>query len=416
MSTMLGRLMRAFLAMVMMAVAPGVAIAQPTQAELDQLLAPVALYPDALLGNVLAASTYPLEVVELQRWLERNPGLSPQEVEQAVESQPWDPSVRALAPFREVVAMMNGELDWMQRVGNAFLADEGAVMDSVQRLRQRARDVGALQDNERERVVVEREYIAIEPIRPEILYVPVYDPRVVYGGWWWPDYPPYVWNTFYFGPWDYVVGGIAFGAGINVWRNWHAHHPHPDWRHRNLIVRRPGAPAVWRHDPGHRIGVPYADSRTSRIYRPQDRDRDRVRDRRDFRGFDVRPGVSRPVPAPVERAPAQVARPQAAPLQRNEIARPMPSPAPVPRSQIARPMPSPGAPAQQSRAMPVQPRSMPSQQSRAMPVQPRSMPSQQPHALQPMPNAIARQQSERGHQSLAAQPGNPIARASRDKR
>lgn len=403
MSERVARWLRAALAALLVAFAPNAALAQASEAELDQLLAPVALYPDALLGNILAASTYPLEVVALQRWLERNPDLSVGEIEQAIDSQPWDPSVKALAPFPSVVAMMSGELDWMQRVGNAFLASESDVMDAVQRLRQRAREAGSLRDNERERVIVERDYIGIEPLQPEVVYVPVYDPRVVYGSWWWPAYPPYVWNSFYFGPWDYVAGGIMFGTGVHVWRSWHARHPHPDWRDRNLIVRRPGAPVVWRHDPAHRIGVPYADSRTHDRYRP--RDREGVRDRRDFRGFDVRPGaprtspapqVARPSAAPMPRVPApQVARP--APAPRNEIARPMPAPAPAPRNGIARPMPAPAI---------ASPRIAPA---------PRAMPSQ-PHGLQPMPGPVARQQSERGHQSLASQPGNPIARASKDRR
>jgi uncharacterized protein DUF3300 len=399
MSAIVGRWLRAALATIVLALAPNAAFAQASEAELDQLLAPVALYPDALLGNVLAASTYPLEVVALNRWLERNPGLAGAELEQAVSAEPWDASVKALAPFRDVVAMMNGELDWMQRLGNAFLASEGDVMDAVQRLRRRAQEAGSLGDNMRERVIVERDAIMIEPLQPEVVYVPLYDPRYVYGAWWWPDYPPYVWSSFYFRPWDYVVGGIAFGAGISVWHDWHARHPHPDWHGRNLIVRRPGAPVVWRHDPAHRIGVPYAEGRTSERFRPGERDR--VRDRRDFRGFDVRPGVPsqpRAVQPRNEVArqgpfPPQAVQPRAV-QPRNEFARPAPqavpraAPAQQPRGDIARRMPAPA---------------------------PRAVPSQQ-NALRPLPNPVARQQSDRGRESLGSKSGNPIARDSRDKR
>jgi hypothetical protein len=255
-----------------------------TQAELDALLAPIALYPDSLLSQVLAASTYPLEVVALQRWLERNPNIPDASLEQALAAQPWDESVKALAQFRSVVAMMNGELDWMQRLGNAFLGNEAQVMDTVQGLRRKAREAGSLADNARERVVVDNDAIAIEPIQPDVVYVPVYDPLAVYGPWWWPAYPPYVWSTAYFGPWDFVAGGIAFGIGVHVGGGWFRH-PYADWHNHNLLVRRPGAVGPWSHDPIHRGGVAYPDPRTRDRFGAVDRDR--VRSRQDFRGFDV---------------------------------------------------------------------------------------------------------------------------------
>lgn len=338
---------------------------QATQAELDQLLAPIALYPDALLGQVLAASTYPLEVVALQRWLARNPGLSGDALDQALAAQPWDESVKALAPFRSVVDMMNGELDWMQRVGNAFLASEADVMDAVQRLRGKARAAGSLDDNARERVVVDGDEVLIEPAEADVIYVPVYDPRVVYGPWWWPDYPPYAWSAVYFGPWDYVFGGIYFGFGVGVAHSWFDH-AHPDWRHGNLLIRRPGAPTVWRHDPIHRGGVPYADPRT------RDRfggiDRDRVSGRQGFRGFDVRPTAPRtPPPNPATRV-----APQPQP-QGNRLARPAPQPA-NPLSRPAQRAPAGSSP------------------------------------LAPVPRDSASQQSARGHESLA--PSRPAPSAS----
>ena len=263
--------------------APGASSADAAQAELDSLLAPIALYPDSLLSQVLAASTYPLEVVALQRWLERNPSIPDASLEQALAAQPWDESVKALASFRSVVAMMNGELDWMQRLGNAFLANEAQVMDTVQRLRRKAQEAGSLADNSRERVVVDNDAIAIEPVQPDIVYVPVYDPLVVYGPWWWPAYPPYAWRAAYFGPWDFVAGGIAFGIGVHVGSGWSGR-PRADWRNHDLRVRRPGAAASWSHDPIHRGGVAYPDPRTRDRFGAVDRDR--VRSRQDFRGFE----------------------------------------------------------------------------------------------------------------------------------
>ena len=281
--------------------------ADESQAPLEQLLAPVALYPDALLAQVLIASTYPLEVVALHRWLEARAQLSGDALEQAVGAQPWDASVKALAPFRSVVAMMNGELDWMQRLGNAFLERQAEVMDAVQRLRRKAREAGSLADNARERVIVESGTIVIEPADPQVVYVPVYDPLVVYGPWWWPAYPPYAWATAYFGPWDYVYGGIYFGFGYPIGPRWHGDY-HPDWHNHNFVPRHPGSTGVWRHDPQHRGGVPYLGPGSRERYNPLDRGR--VRDRQDYRGFEVRPRPAPPSANPLARPPANpIARP-----------------------------------------------------------------------------------------------------------
>ena len=295
----------------------------PSQTELDQLLAPVALYPDPLLGNILAASTYPLEVVALARWLERNPNVTGADLEQAVAQQPWDTSVKSLAPFGGVVKMMNGELDWMQRLGHAFLADEAGVFDTVQRLRQKARGNGSLADNEHERVVVDDTIIRIEPAQPDVIYVPYYDPAVVYGPWWWPGYPPYAWGSYYGGPWDYFWGGIAFG-GIWVSGGWHGHHPQPDWHGRHLVHRDPhrAGQHVWNHDPSHRIGVPYADNRTHERYRAATPAHDP--NRQAYRGFDVRPGA---------HAPSQASRPSVATPRPHAL---QPAPNPIARQQSAR--------------------------------------------------------------------------------
>ena len=265
---------------------------QASQAELDRLLAPVALYPDALLGQVLAASTYPLEVVALHRWLERNPGLEGAALQEAIASQPWDEAVKALAPFRPVVAAMDAELEWTQRLGDAFLADEAGVMDAVQRLRRKAMQAGSLKDTPGTRVATASEIVYIEPADSALVPVPVYDPRVIYGPWWWPEYPPYAWI---------YPGYAGFGWSIALWPGWWDHHAHPDWHHHNLSHHRPGRPALpWTHNSVHRGGVPYADSRVRERHAGSD---GRGRERRDFRGFEVAPGRPPQGAAPQARAP-----------------------------------------------------------------------------------------------------------------
>jgi hypothetical protein len=189
--------------------------------ELDQMLAPIALYPDPLLSQVLMASTYPLEVVQASRWSRANPRLKGQEAVRAVESQDWDPSVKSLAAFPQVLTMMDQKLEWTERVGEAFLAQPEDVMDSVQKLRRQAEIAGNLRSNEQMRVAREGEYITIAPPAPQVVYVPYYDPRVVYGTWWYPAYPPVYWAP---APAYYVVpahrpaflwgSGIAISAGF----------------------------------------------------------------------------------------------------------------------------------------------------------------------------------------------------------
>ena len=165
--------------------------------ELDQILAPIALYPDDLLSNVLMASTYPLEVVQAARWvkLPDNANLKGEKLTKALEQKHWAPSVKSLVPFPEVLDMMSEQLEWTQKLGDAVLADEAAVMDQIQFLRDKADDAGNLKSNEHQRVARRSSgggrYIYIEPADPEVIYVPVYEPTVVYGSWWYPTYPPY---------------------------------------------------------------------------------------------------------------------------------------------------------------------------------------------------------------------------------
>jgi uncharacterized protein DUF3300 len=187
--------------------------------QLDALLAPIALYPDALLTQVLMASTFPLQVVSAGRWLEdpANKPLSGDALAKALGPQTWDPSVKSLVPFPSVLALLNSNLDWTQQLGYAFADQQAAVMDSVQRLRAQAQTVGNLKTTEQQIVRAEKQVIIIEPARPTIVYVPSYNPVVVYGAWPYPAYPPvylppppgYVFGTA-------LVSGIAFATGVVI--------------------------------------------------------------------------------------------------------------------------------------------------------------------------------------------------------
>lgn len=187
--------------------------------QLDALLAPIALYPDALLTQVLMAATYPLQVVEASRWLDvpANKALTGDALAQALAPLAWDPSVKSLVPFPQVLAMLNEKLDWTQQLGYAFATQQPDVMDSVQRLRQQAQAAGYLKTTEQQQVVVENRTIIIEPANPQVVYVPVYSPTVVYGAWPYPLYPP----VYIPPPPGYVVGtafmtGLAFATGALV--------------------------------------------------------------------------------------------------------------------------------------------------------------------------------------------------------
>ncbi|NUT62924.1 DUF3300 domain-containing protein [Herbaspirillum sp. C9C3] len=210
-----------------------------TQQQLDQMLAPVALYPDSLLAQVLMASTYPLEVVQAQRFVEARPGLQGDGLARAVAPMPWDPSVKALVQFPSVLAMLNDRLDWTQQLGQAFLGQQAPVMDTVQNLRERARIAGTLESSPQQRVVVQDEVIEIVPVNPQVVYVPYYNPTVVYGSWWWPSAPPVVWAPPpRYRPPSYEPGfsaSISFGVGIGVMRAVFGE-ARPDWRQRQVLV------------------------------------------------------------------------------------------------------------------------------------------------------------------------------------
>jgi len=191
-----------------------------SEAELDQMLAPIALYPDSLLAQVLIAATYPDDLQAADQWIKAHPDLKGDALNNAVAQEPWDPSVKALAPFPAVLDMMVKESAWTNKLGQAFMNQQADVTASVQRLRHKAYAAGNLKTNPQERVVVAGEYIDIEPANPQVVYVPTYDPTVVYGAWWWPAYPPYA----YFPVWPGVAlaefGLFGFWGGIDTGPLW----------------------------------------------------------------------------------------------------------------------------------------------------------------------------------------------------
>jgi hypothetical protein len=184
------------------------------RAEIDQMLAPIALYPDPLLSQLLMAATFPMEVVEAARWSRAHPGVEGDAAVQMVQDYEWDPSVKSLVAFPQVLQRMDENLEWTQKLGEAFIVQEPVVMEAVQDLRRRAQESGQLLSDERQRIIEQPEAIAIEPVNPQYVYVPYYDPRVVYGSWWWPAYPPYYWA-----PWPGYVSyypGYWWGAPIGL--------------------------------------------------------------------------------------------------------------------------------------------------------------------------------------------------------
>jgi hypothetical protein len=282
--------------------------------ELAQMLAPIALYPDVLLSQILMASTYPIEVIEADRWVRSNPHLQGEALDVSLAAEDWDPSVKALCHFPSILALMSERIGETTNLGNAFLAQEGEVMDMVQELRAAAYAQGNLTTTSRQQVIVERETIIIEPANPRVIYVPYYDPFYIYGPWWYPAYPPYYWAP----PGVSIGFGIAYWPGIyfsfsfGSWSyfDWHRHYIHIDVHKRPRYVRHDrwiAEPGRWQHAPRHRRGVAYRDRPTALKYGQAPRV---TRFNRDTRGFpesrvtdrdrrgDTR---SRIAPLPVER-------------------------------------------------------------------------------------------------------------------
>jgi hypothetical protein len=263
--------------------------------QLEALVSPIALYPDSLLSNVLMASTYPLEVVQAERWLNQNKNLSGDALRAAVNKQTWDESVKALIATPSALAMMNSEIDWTQKLGDAVLAQQPEVAAAIQRLRLRAEDNGKLMTTPQQTVTVLQDgggggqrTVVIEQASDDTVYVPAYDPGVVFGSWPYPEYPPYYWG--YPDYWGYGVGagvlarGLWFGAGyaLGNWgsggygwggrvnwgnggivRNWPRATPY-NVTNINNIGNRVGN--NWQHNPSHRLGVGYNNSNVAQRF------------------------------------------------------------------------------------------------------------------------------------------------------
>jgi hypothetical protein len=210
---------------------------QPTQQtpdQLQQLVAPIALYPDELVAQILAAATYPTEVVEADRWIQDHSSLKGQELANEVDKQPWDPSVKALTQFPSVLANMDKNLSWTSSLGDAYINQQQDVMNAVQEMRNRAKNAGNLKTTDQENVTTQGQSIVIEPANPEVVYVPEYDPWLIYGA------PILVWPGWYPYPGLYLAGpgvgfGLGFGVGFFAGFGWGWHHWGFDWGHRTVI-------------------------------------------------------------------------------------------------------------------------------------------------------------------------------------
>jgi hypothetical protein len=244
--------------------------------QLDSLVAPIALYPDPLLAQTLAASTYPLEIVQLQQWLEKNKNLKDKALADAAAKQPWDPSIQAMAALPDVVKRLADDIQWTTNLGNAFLVQQSDVMDAVQRMRKKAQDKGNLKSTEQQevetKVIESKSVIVVEQANPQVVYVPSYDPVVVYGA------PVYPYPPIYYPPPGYYAAGMAisFGVGVAMGAAWSG-----GWGwgagwggNNNITVNRRNTNITggnrggntsnnWQHQPAHRGGAPYGDRATA---------------------------------------------------------------------------------------------------------------------------------------------------------
>src|SRR5882762_1084874 len=257
--------------------------------QLDALVSPIALYPDPLLAQVLAASTYPLEIVQLQQWLIKNKDLKDKALADAAAKQPWDSSIQAMAGLPDLVKRLADDVQWTTDLGNAFLAQQSDVMDAVQRMRAKAKDTGNLKSNEQmkveTKVVESKTVVVIEQSNPEVVYVPSYNPTVVYGP------PVYPYPPIYYPPPGYYAAGMAisFGIGVAMGAAWGGGWGNCGWGGNNNVTinnnnnfnrnsnvnggnrntsvgsgnRGGSGGGSWKHNPQHRGGAPYSDRSTA---------------------------------------------------------------------------------------------------------------------------------------------------------
>ena len=265
-----------FAALVIVPVGRAQDAAQPApfkKEEIEQLVAPIALYPDALVAQILMASTYPLEVVSAARWSKANPGVKDKALEDAMQQQTWDPSVKSLTAFPSVIAMLNDKLDMTQKLGDAFLGQQKEVMAAIQELRAKADKAGNLKSSKEQTVTTEQQgsttVIKIEPADPQVVYVPTYNPTVVYGPWPYPAYPPY-----YYYPPGYSAGSVFFAFTIGVvvgnamwggchWGGGNVYINHNTYNNFNKTDIKTGD---WQHKPEHRKGAQYRDQASQQKY------------------------------------------------------------------------------------------------------------------------------------------------------
>jgi hypothetical protein len=243
--------------------------------ELEALVAPIALYPDNLLALVLMASTYPVDVVQADRWAKDNKKLKGDQLKAAVDKQSWDDSVKSLVATPDVLAMMSSQLDWTLKLGRAVLAQQEDVMDAVQRLRAKADANNKLTSTKQQKVTKTQEggktIIAIEPTDPNMVYVPYYDPAVVYGAWPYADYPPYYWGYPGYIAGGLIATGLAFGAGwaLGSWASGGAWWGGGvNWGNAGIIANRPRVNPLGGTNWQHRPGAPGAGLRPGAGQRP----------------------------------------------------------------------------------------------------------------------------------------------------
>jgi hypothetical protein len=248
--------------------------------QLQALVAPIALYPDPLLAQVLVASTYPLDVVLAQQWLTQNAKLKGEELSKAAEQQSWDPSVQALVLLPDALKLLSENISWTKDLGDAFLAQQEDVMTAVQELRRRAKDDGKLETTEQQKVETTTEgnqtVVVIQPANPEVIYVPTYNPTVVWGAPYYPYPPIYYPPPYYGGAWLGFGMGVAIGIGISGGWGWGCGWGHNDIdinynnnfvnnSNRNNNINRSGN-GTWQHNAQQRGGVPYKDKATANKY------------------------------------------------------------------------------------------------------------------------------------------------------
>src|SRR5436309_4236314 len=253
--------------------------------QLNSLVAPIALYSDPLLAQTLAASTYPLEVIQLQQWMAKNPDLKDKALADAVSKQPWDPSIQGLVAYPDVVARMADNIQWTTDLGNAFLAQQSDVMDAVQRMRAKAQGTGNLKTSAQQVVQTEtvpsgKQVITVEPAQPDVVYVPSYDPQVVYGAAP-PAYPYYPYTYPGYVPGTALAWGAGIALGAAAWGSWGGHWGNCDWNGGNVKINnnynynknnnfnrnvsRQGQ-GNWQHNPQHRGNAPYGNRQTANKY------------------------------------------------------------------------------------------------------------------------------------------------------